>query len=184
MWYSPTGTLGSLLKMTLITNTKLQHRYMWQCWSCSAAGYRPCPSSLFTLLDPVCDPVLWQFLWQTWIFFWSNSLSLTGLQGQRHHHTIGASGRECWLQCNGVDSGYTTSWTQRSRPEKQVCIQIEPEFTDTSMQDHPAQMDFWRFWWFKTVGNTNLLTLIVIVLLQVQIATSCVQKKFRGPREC
>ncbi len=75
-------------------------------------------------------------------FFGSNSLSLTGLQGQRHHHTIGASGRECRLQCNGVDSGYTTSWTQRSRPEKQVCIQIEPEFTDTSMQDHPAQMDF------------------------------------------
>jgi hypothetical protein len=69
MWYSPTGTLGSLLKMTLITNTKLQHRYMWQCWYCSAAGYRPCPSALFTLLDPVCDPVLWQFLWQTWIIF-------------------------------------------------------------------------------------------------------------------
>jgi hypothetical protein len=52
------------------------------------------------------------------------------------------------------------------------------------MQDHPAQMDFLRFWWFKTVGNTNLLTLIVIVLLQVQIATSRVQKKFWGPREC
>jgi hypothetical protein len=76
------------------------------------------------------------------IFFGSNSWSLTGLQGQRHHHTIGASGRECRLQCNGADCGYTTSWPQRSRPEKQVCIQIQPEFTDTSIQDHPAQMDF------------------------------------------
>jgi hypothetical protein len=104
MWYSPTGTLGSLLKMTLITNTKCQHRYMWQCWSCSAAGYRPCPSSLFTLLDPTCDPLLWQFLWQTWfIYFWVKFIELnrfTRTETSPHNWCIGqrmqATVQWCW----------------------------------------------------------------------------------------
>ncbi len=69
-----------------------QHKYMWQCWSCSAAGYRRSPSSLFTLLDPVCDPVLWQFLWQTWIFFWVKFIELnrfTRTETSPHNWCVG-----------------------------------------------------------------------------------------------
>ncbi len=114
MWYSLAGTLHSLLKMILITKTKLQHRCMWHHWSCSDTGYRSCPGLLFTLLGPV----VWQFLWQPSNFSLVKFFERTGLQGQKHHHAIGASGRGCRLQCNSADGGYTTTWPQRSRPQE------------------------------------------------------------------
>ncbi len=113
--------LCTLYSKWFITKTKLQHRCMWHHWSCSDTGYRPCAGSLFTLLGPVCDPVVWQFLWQPSNFSLVKFIERTGLQGETHHHTIGASGRGCRLQCNSADGGYTTTWPQRSRPEKQVC---------------------------------------------------------------
>ncbi len=118
MWYSPTGTLHSLLKMILITKTELQHICMWHHWSCSDTGYRSGPGLLFTLLGPVCDPVVWQFLWQASNVSFVKFFERTGLQGQTHHHAIGASGRGCRLQCNSADGGYTTTWPQRSRPQE------------------------------------------------------------------